>query len=186
MDKASLRKKYNRLRASISRSDIDDMSLAIANNALSLNIWEQTNYHIFLSIEGKAEVDTSYLLHILQGRDKTVGVSRSNFNDHSLTHILLQENTALKISAYGIPEPLEGIELKATDFDVVFVPVLAYDNIGNRVGYGKGFYDRFLAQCKPSCLFIGLSFFDPEKVISNNPLDIPLSMVITPNNIYKF
>ena len=184
MDKASLRKKYKKLRSSLTKDLIETKSLDIANNALKLPIWEETNYHIFLTIEDKAEVDTSFLLHILQGKDKSIGVSKSNFSEASLQHILLQENTLFKISEYGIPEPVGGITLEASFFDVVFVPVLAYDINGNRIGYGKGFYDRFLKQCKSSCKFIGLSFFEPENEIPYNEFDIPLSMVITPNNVY--
>ena len=185
MDKALLRKKYKNLRAALSTNDIDEMSLEIANTALTLDIWDYTNYHIFLTIEDKAEVDTNYLLHILQGRDKTIGISKSNFEDSSLEHFLLQENTKFKISKYGIPEPLDGIKLDPNIFDVVFVPVLAYDRKGNRIGYGKGFYDRFLAQCNPTCKFIGVSFFEPEDEIQSGIYDIPLSMVITPKKIYK-
>ncbi len=186
MNKAALRKKYKTLRSSISTSEIDKMSLAIANQALSLQIWQHTNYHIFLSIEGKAEVDTSYLLHILQGRDKTIGVSKANFKTNSLTTMLLQENTKIKLSKYGIPEPQDGISLQPSIFDVVFVPLLAYDKKGNRIGYGKGFYDRFLAQCSSSCIFIGLSFFEPEDSISTNNKDIPLSLVITPKSVHYY
>lgn len=186
MDKTSLRKKYKNLRATLTTAEIDEMSLAIANNALKLDIWDKTNYHVFLTIEEKAEVDTAYLLHILQGRDKTIGVSKSNFKDASLEHILLQENTKFKLSEYGIPEPIEGIALDPKVFDVVFVPLLAYDKKGNRLGYGKGFYDRFLAQCKPSCLFVGISLFEPENNIPHSDNDVQLSIVITPNEIYNF
>jgi 5-formyltetrahydrofolate cyclo-ligase len=186
MDKSYFRKKYKNLRADLSDSEIDEMSLAIANESLQLNIWGHMNYHIFLSIEGKSEVETSYLLHILQGKDKTIGVSKADFTDGSLKHFLLQENTKFQLSTYGIPEPQDGIELAPSVFDVVFIPVLAYDKKGNRVGYGKGFYDRFLAQCKPSCLFIGLSFFKPEITVPFNKQDMPLSMVITPSNTYYF
>jgi 5-formyltetrahydrofolate cyclo-ligase len=70
---------------------------------------------------------------------------------------------------------------------VVFVPLLAFDKQGNRVGYGKGFYDRFLANCKPETIKIGLSFFEVENEIAdvfNN--DIELDYCVTPNKIYTF
>lgn len=186
MNKDVLRKYYRELRTSLDESAVADQSLAIANQALKLPIWELTNYHIFLPIENKTEVDTSYLLHILQGKDKSIIVSKTNFNNHTMQHILLQENTRIKISEYGIPEPESGIEVTATSIDVVFVPLLAFDTSGNRIGYGKGFYDRFLAQCKPGTLFIGLSFFEAENKIPSTPHDIPLQYCITPHTNYLF
>jgi 5-formyltetrahydrofolate cyclo-ligase len=50
---------------------------------------------------------------------------------------------------------------------VVFVPLLAFDKKGNRVGYGKGFYDAFLSKCKPETIKIGLSFFEAEETIDD-------------------
>jgi 5-formyltetrahydrofolate cyclo-ligase len=71
--------------------------------------------------------------------------------------------------------------------DVVFVPLLAYDTLGNRVGYGKGFYDTFLSECKPDVLKIGLSFFEPENIIEDlNQNDIKLDICINPSHIYRF
>ena len=94
MNKAQLRKKYKALREHISEEEGEDFSLAIANKSLSLPIWEGTYYHLFLSISEKKEVNTEYLLHILQGRDKSVIVSKSNFEAVAMQHFLLQENLA--------------------------------------------------------------------------------------------
>lgn len=186
MNKQALRKYYKEQRASLDETNVTDLSLAIANQALKLPIWEHTNYHIFLSIESKKEVDTSYLLHILQGRDKTIIVSKSNFETHTLQHILLQENTRIQISEYGIPEPEDGIEVPVTSIDVVFVPLLVFDQKGNRIGYGKGFYDRFLQQCKAGTIFIGLSFFEVEEEIPNDAFDVALHYCVTPQKIHTF
>ena len=64
--------------------------------------------------------------------------------------------------------------------------MLAYDRIGNRVGYGKGYYDRFLTKCEAKTILIGLSFFTPEEVITPEATDIPLNFCVTPHNIYTF
>ena len=139
-----------------------------------------------MTIEKQREVDTSFLLHILHGRDKSVVVSKSDFADNSLQHYLLEEHTKLKISEFGIPEPVDGLEVPPQKLDVVFVPLLAFDTSGNRVGYGKGFYDRFLAQCSEECIFVGLSFFEPVERVEHSPNDIPLHFGVCPNGIYKF
>ena len=70
---------------------------------------------------------------------------------------------------------------------MVFVPLLAFDEKGNRVGYGKGFYDKFLAECKPEILKIGVSFFEPENIIPDVlNTDIQLDLCITPTKVYNF
>ena len=187
MLKKELRFKYKELRRHLSSSEIEEMSLAIANNLLQLNIWNKTYYHLFLSIEEQKEVVTEFILHILQGKDKEVVVAKSDFDTLKMTHYLLTDNTKFKKNEYNIPEPIDGIEVPVAKIDVVFVPLLAFDVKGNRVGYGKGFYDKFLSQCKPETIKIGLSFFEPEEEISDVlENDIQLNYCITTKKCYAF
>ncbi|SFW41865.1 5-formyltetrahydrofolate cyclo-ligase [Sinomicrobium oceani] len=188
MNKKELRQKYRLLRQQLTDTEAGEKSLAIANNALSLPIWKGTYYHIFLPIERHSEIDTSFLLSILQGRDKEVVLSRSNFDDASMTHYLLTDNTVLRKNEYDIPEPVDGIEVPPKKVDVVFIPLLAFDAQGNRVGYGKGFYDRFLLQCRKDTLKIGLSYFGAEEETIAGLLesDIRLDYCITPDRTYTF
>lgn len=186
MEKALFRKLYKEKREAMDADTIDTLSLSIANTLLKLPLWDKTYYHLFLNIQDKKEVDTSYLLHILQGRDKSIAVPKVNSKTGQLQSILLQENTSIKIASYGIPEPVDGVELAPGLMDVVFVPLLAYDKSGNRLGYGKGFYDKFLAQCSSECKFVGLSFFEPEEVIPTSNFDIPLHFCVSPNQWYEF
>jgi len=186
MEKKILRLKYKKLRENLSEESIEEMSLQIANQALKLPIWNKNYYHIFLSIAAKKEVNTDYLMHILQGKDKSIVVSKAYFLTGEMKHFLLQENTVLKTSEYGIPEPVSGIEISPEMLEVVFVPLLAYDENGNRVGYGKGFYDRFLSKCNLNTIFVGLSFFEPEPEIFFEATDIPLNFCVTPKKIMDF
>ena len=104
-----------------------------------------------------------------------------------MTHFLLTDSTLIKKNDYNIPEPIAGIEISNDKIEVVFVPLLAFDSLGNRVGYGKGFYDRFLTNCKPETVKIGLSFFGPEDEISDVfESDIRLDYCVTPNKSYAF
>ena len=187
MTKTEIRKKYKSLRKSLSESEIDNRSLAISNELLKLSIWGKSFYHIFLTIEEQKEVNTEYILNILSGKDKNIVISRSNFEDYSMSHFLLSDSTKLKKNKYNIPEPIDGIEISISKIDVVFVPLLAFDINGNRVGYGKGFYDRFLEACKSDTIKIGLSFFEAEtESIDTSRNDIKLDYGITPAKIYKF
>jgi 5-formyltetrahydrofolate cyclo-ligase len=187
MFKKELRTQYKALRNQLSVEAIEDQSMAIANRLLSLSIWESTYFHLFLTIEEQKEVDTEFILQILAGKDKEIVVSKSHFETLEMTHYLLTDNTKFKKSDYNIYEPVDGIEVPTTKIDVVFVPLLAYDVKGNRVGYGKGFYDVFLSKCKEDVIKIGLSFFEPEPEITGVlPTDIRLDYCVTPTAVYNF
>lgn len=187
MTKAELRKLYKSKRSSLTTEAIDELSLQIANQTLSLPIWDQSFYHIFLSIKEQNEVNTDFILNILSGKDKHIAISKSNFETHKMTHYLLTDGTVIKKTKFNIPEPVEGIEISPLKIDVVFVPLLSFDKQGHRVGYGKGFYDGFLKECKPETLKIGLSFFEAEDSIDNvTESDVKLDYCVTPNSIYRF
>ncbi len=187
LTKNQLRKKYKTLRTQLTASEIEDYSLAIANQLLTLNIWNKSLYHIFLTIEAQQEVNTDYILNILSGKDKNISVSKSNFETYTMRHFLLSDNTTLQLNSYNIPEPIDGLELQTSQIDIVFVPLLAFDINGHRVGYGKGFYDLFLNACKPNTLKIGLSFFEAEAEILNiSETDVKLDYCVTPKTVYRF
>ncbi len=187
MIKKEVRQKYKELRQNLSEENIEEWSLQIANQLIRLDIWQHSFYHLFLPIESQKEVNTEYILQVLVGKDKNIVLSKSDFSTREMTHFLLTDNTTIKKNAYDIPEPIDGLEVPVSKIDVVFVPLLAFDEKGNRVGYGKGFYDKFLAECKPEILKIGLSFFESEKVISDVlNTDIQLDLCITPTKVYNF
>ena len=173
MLKKELRSHYKQLRDSLSAQEIELMSQQIAEQSLQLPIWGLHYYHLFLSMESQ--------------QNKKLVVSKSDFDTYSMQHFLWSETTQIKINAYGIPEPMEGVSINEHEIDVVFIPLLAFDKNGNRLGYGKGFYDRFLSKCLPQTVKIGLSFFPPTNtLIKTHPNDIPLNYVISPKRVYRF
>ena len=187
MNKKDLRIKYKAFRQSLSDEEIETKSLAIANQVLKLPVWEKTYFHMFLPIAEQKEVDTEFLLHLLSGKDKEIVVSKSDFKTHSMTHYLLTDNTKIRKNEYNIPEPVNGLEVPATKIEVVFVPLLAFDKMGHRVGYGKGFYDTFLFECNPGTIKIGLSFYEAEDLIEDVfDHDVRLDYCVTPVRIYNF
>ncbi|MAU71360.1 MAG: 5-formyltetrahydrofolate cyclo-ligase [Pseudozobellia sp.] len=188
MQKKDLRSRYNTLRNNLSDDALINSSLSIANRALQLpaSVWKSDYYHLFLPIAEKKEIDTSFLLSILQGKDKHVVLPKV-VDSENMIHFLLTDSTRLKKSKWNIPEPVDGIEIAPNKLDVVFVPLLAFDGQGQRVGYGKGFYDRFLAQCRKDAIKIGLSLFEAEERISDfEESDIPLDFCVTPKKVYSF
>ena len=187
MNKKALRKTYKTFRKDLSETQIEDLSLAISNQLLKLPIWGYSFYHIFLAIEELKEENTNYILNILSGKDKNILISKSDFKTGNMTHFLLTDSTLIKKNDYNIPEPIDGIEISTDKIEVVFIPLLAFDKTGNRVGYGKGFYDRFLANCKPETVKVGLSFFDAEDEINDtHEGDVRLDYCVTTERVYKF
>lgn len=187
MTKLELRKKYKSLRESFSVNEIEEKSLAIANHLIKMDLWSKTYFHLFLTIEEQKEVDTEFILQVLAGKDKEIVVSKSDFATFEMTHYLLTDNTKFKKNNYNIAEPIDGIEVPVSKIEVVFVPLLAYDEKGNRVGYGKGFYDQFLSKCQPETIKIGLSFFESETLILDTlTTDIQLDYCVTPTKVYNF
>lgn len=185
--KNKLRNRYESLRNDLSLEQIDEFSLEIANRLLQLPIWEREYYHLFLSISEKKEIDTEPILHILQGKDKNVVLSKSDFKTRQLHNFLLTDSTVIKKNKWNIPEPVDGIEIPSEKIDVVFVPLLAFDLNGHRLGYGKGFYDIFLASCRPDVIKVGVSFFEAEKMIPElENSDIALDYCVTPYKTYVF
>lgn len=185
--KAEIRTIYKQKRYELKDLQIEEKSIAIANQVLKLPVWEKTFFHLFLSIISQKEVNTDMLLHVLQGKDKQVVVSQSDFKSYSLKHFLLTDSTPIKANAFGIPEPQEGLEVPVDKIEVVFIPLLAFDQNGNRLGYGKGFYDRFLSECRTDTLKIGLSFFEAiQTPIKADAHDIQMDYVVTPEEVYEF
>ncbi|MFH6993294.1 5-formyltetrahydrofolate cyclo-ligase [Flavobacterium sp. FlaQc-48] len=186
-NKKELRLHYKNLRKQLTTDAIEEKSLAIANNLIQLAVWDKTYYHVFLPIEEQKEVNTEYVLHLLSGKDKEIVVSKSDFETTGMTHFLLTDNTRIKKNEYNIPEPVNGLQVPTSNIDVVFVPLLAFDVFGNRIGYGKGFYDKFLSECKPETIKIGLSFYEAENQIEDIfESDIKLDFCVTPLKIYTF
>jgi len=188
MLKKDLRKFYKSKRNELSLSEIDNLSLEIANQLLNIPIWDKIYYHLFLSIEEQKEVQTEYILHILHAKDKEVVIPKSNFDTFDLTNYLLTDNTRIKKNKYNIPEPVNGIEVPNNKLEVVFIPLLAFDEKGSRVGYGKGFYDNMLKKCTPDCIKIGVSFFNATENLITDTFegDMPLDYCVTPSKTYNF
>ena len=111
----------------------------------------------------------------------------SNFENGTLQNAEFRPHTKTKQTKNNITEPVDPIWGKNDNISIVITPLLAFDLKGYRVGYGKGFYDRFFASLNKDVKKIGVSLFEPCKIIDDiNENDIPLTHCITPNKIYSF
>jgi 5-formyltetrahydrofolate cyclo-ligase len=187
MLKSEIRSFYKQKRSGLSPNEIERISSQVQVLVGDSFSFKGKYISLFLPIERQHEINTYGLLEEIIRQGGFPVVSKAHFSDLSMNLFLYESSSQLTLSDYGIPEPIGGIEISAKKLDIVFVPLLALDKKGFRVGYGKGFYDRLLDSCKQGCLFIGLHLFDeftPIDDIDQN--DIALHMCFTPKGKYDF
>ena len=185
--KAELRQFYLSKRKELAPGQLQQLSEKIADLIFTHFQLEEKFVSLFLPIERQHEINTYRIWEKAVEFGAKVAVPKSNFETMEMKHILFESEDQLELSAWGIPEPKKGKVIAADKFDFVFVPLLTVDQKGNRVGYGKGFYDKFLKKCAPNCQFIGLYLFDvEEKITDTNAGDVRLHACITPNGLIRF
>lgn len=185
MTKADLRKFYKAERQKFSSLEIQDLSEQLLMNLIQMPIWNRSTYHIFVPIESKNEVNTWPIIDYLFSLGKQVSVPIVEGKE--LIHAQISPETKWQKAAFGIDEPQAYETVDDRMIEVVFVPLLICDRNGHRIGYGGGYYDRFLAKTHPDCLKIGLSFFEPMVEIPGiEATDIALDYCVTPSGIESF
>jgi 5-formyltetrahydrofolate cyclo-ligase len=187
MLKTEIRKEFKNKRRALSAEERMNQSKRIAETVASKFDLSNKVVSIFLPIERLNEVDTTFLIDLLGEAGSDVCTPISDFNSLELRHVIYNEHTILEKNDWGIPEPVNGEEIYSEALDLVFVPLLITNKDGYRVGYGKGFYDRFLSQCRKETVFIGLNYFEEFVQIEDvNSDDVPIHFVVTPNKVIKF
>lgn len=116
-----------------------------------------------------------------------VVIPKANFEDKSMSHFYFEKQTELRPNKFDILEPMNAEKCEIKDIDIVLIPMLAFDKKGYRVGYGGGFYDRFLAELPSTTELIGLSLFEPiDEIKDLNTFDKKMQTCISPTLIYTF
>lgn len=144
--------------------------------------------HVFLPIEKKREPNTWLIIDRIRREFPHIRlvVPRVNAATGEMDNFFYEGLHQLEHNAWGIAEPRQGVPAPTEKIDMVLIPLLAFDHQGNRVGYGKGFYDKFLAQCRANCRRIGLSLFPPiEHIDDIDVLDQPLEYAVTPQGVLR-
>ena len=176
MDKNTLRKTYLEKRKTLSKAEYQRRNTAIATQFFEqFDLKDINTLHTFLPIEKTWEVNTWHIINEIRQDFQHVKIAVPKTVGNDLQHFELKENTVLRENNWGIPEPVDAAEVPVSEIDLVLVPLISFDKKGNRIGYGKGFYDRFLAQCRPDTLKIGLSLAPPLDFIPyTNKWDVRL------------
>ena len=182
MNKQQLRSLFLEKRKSLSLTELQRRSRLLCQNAITfIQEGPYRHYHIFLPIQKQNEPDTWPIFHWLVVSPKqTAYLSKTHFNPNRLTHYQVENPDTISVSHLGIPEPQQGKLATPKMPEVVFVPLISYDLFGNRIGYGAGFYDRFLADITPNCLKVGLAITPPlDNIPCAEHFDIKLDLCIT-------
>lgn len=189
MIKQDARKIFKQNRAQLSRKDILKMNDLLLIQFQRLDLPYLKVIHSYIPLEDQKEPDPKLMVDFLRFKniDLKVVLPKIDPENFSMKNILYDDNTVFELNQYGIPEPKNGIMVAEKDIDLAIVPLLAFDLYGNRVGYGKGYYDRFIAKCRYNMVKIGISYFPPiDQIDDVDAFDKKLDFCITPENIYAF
>lgn len=189
MTKQQLRKQFIAKRQQLSVVEYDALNRQVLLGFQEMDLTGVHCIHLFLPIRERKEPDTFLIRDWLKQHWPNIKIvfPRADFDTHTMQSFADDDALQLAVNAFGIPEPITGNEVPADEVDLMIVPLLAFDRKGYRVGYGKGFYDRFMAQCKPGTQFIGLSFFEPVEAIDDlDGYDIRMHACITPTQLYQW
>ena len=145
--------------------------------------------HCFIAIEKYNEINTTLIFTRLWDEFPHIQtlVPRISFETNEIENIKYSAQTKLIKNVWQINEPDIGFNVDAEEIDLIIVPLICFDKKGFRVGYGKGFYDKLLKNCRSDCLKIGLSYFPPiEKIADLGNFDVKLDFCITPEKLLSF
>lgn len=190
MLKSELRKIYLERRKEFSPDHVKEKTVQVGELFFQSFDLQKINYlHSFLPIEKFNEIDTRLILHRIWFEHAHIEtlVPRVNFETGELENLMFTPVTELIPNAWMIHEPVHNELVASEKIDLIFVPLLAFDRRGSRVGYGKGFYDKLLKTCRADCLKVGLSHFAPEENITDiEEFDIRLDYCVTPDEVFNF
>lgn len=189
MVKKAIRKIFNEKRDALDPSSIPDLEQQIVSNFESLALQGIQQLLSYCAIIGRCEFNVTVCEQLLKLENPALEIHLPKLMNDGVTMeaVKITEETSFWLNKYHIREPLSDNYTAPQLIDAVFVPLLAFDTRGFRVGYGKGFYDRYLARCAQDVVKIGFSWFEAIDVIDDiDEFDVPLNYCITPMRVYEF
>lgn len=177
--KETIRQRLLKQRKAISSSEFRQSSEEIIHKLRHQSEFKKAEtVHCYVSMNDSREVDTHGLIKKMLADNKKVVVPVTNLKEGTLSHILLSSYEDLQENKWGVLEPNDGEYVSPEALDLVIVPMVGADEQCNRIGYGEGFYDRFLKDV--DCPKIGLLF--ERNILKKLPVedfDIPLDKILT-------
>lgn len=182
MNKNALRAEMRALRRGLTAREVEEKSRKIRENLLNSDKYKNAQT-VLLYLSAFKEPSTAEIIADALSQKKRVAVPISNTEDFTLTLSYITGLDGLQKGAYGISEPKNIIKADIADIDFAVIPGLAFDKSGNRLGFGKGYYDRLLTELKAEKTALCYSFQMFDKIPSDAH-DIPMNTIITEDGIY--
>lgn len=186
MKKSEIRKIYLEKRKNLSQDEVFLLSERIFENFINFfKPVSNQKVHIFIPIEKFKEINTQIFIDYFLSRNIKVFVPK--IVDTKLISVEIFSDTQFETNNWGISEPVSNEDSEVLDFDFVITPLLYCDFKGNRVGYGKGFYDQFFENISRNSKKIGVNYFNPDDIIDDVwENDIPLDYLVTATDVLSF
>lgn len=189
MIKSTVRKEYLQKRLDLQEEELQQQIALMAFNFKKIELPPVKFLLSYFPLANRREFDITVCEDILKKQYPSMQVAWPRLEVHSsdMEACLVEKGGLFLKNRFNILEPISGIVIPPEQVDMIFVPLVAFESRGYRVGYGKGYYDRYLARCRPDAVKIGFSFFGPVDAIEDiNEFDVPLNFCITPYRIYEF
>lgn len=189
MLKNELRKIYRQKRNALTQSEKNKLDDLLLIQFQSLPLPFVQNILAYAAIDENNEPPTDLMVDYLHYKTPEIQIAypKSNVTQQIMDAVLTDEDSFFEKNEWHIPEPIDGTTIAPEQLDMIFIPLLTFDKNGYRVGYGKGFYDKYLANCRPNIIKIGISYFEPvAQITDRNEFDVPLNYCITPHKTYVF
>lgn len=189
MNKKNLRKQYREKREALTQAGMHNLLAGMQEYFRQIPIPADPTVLSYKAMTEKKEVETRFFEELLatEFECKRFCYPSVRLETGEMEAYLDNEQLTWEEASFGLVQPSGGLVVNPLDLDVVLTPLLAFDRQGYRLGYGKGFYDRFLKRCRPDLVTIGLSWFDAEPVIPEiGSHDVPLKYCVTPQRLYVF
>lgn len=189
MVKKELRKIYLGKRKAMPPAQLEEDSGRMLRHFTQLSLPATDFILSYAPLAGHCEFDVAACETVLLARNGSATITWPRLRGEGalMDAIPVDKRGESLPNRYNIPEPVGGVAISPLLIDLVLVPLLAFDSKGYRVGYGKGYYDRYLSLCRPDVIKIGFSFFESVGGIEDiDEFDVPLSYCITPMRVYEF
>ncbi len=184
-----IRRKLMQQRQSLQAAYVNDASQKIVNHLINLVPWNKVRcLHTYAPIESKKEVDTWPLLRYVWEHQPHVTALAPTIVKQQMINVAVDTKTKWHKNKLGVPEPTNApVSVLFHQFDIIIVPAVGFDKNGYRLGYGQGYYDKFLTN-QPHATTIGLAYANSEVKLGLpvEPHDVRLDCVVTEDGVLEF
>ncbi|SMG41945.1 5-formyltetrahydrofolate cyclo-ligase [Marivirga sericea] len=189
MDKNTLRKVYLEKRKFLSQAEYERRNQLLSARLIAFfKTREFQCVHTFVPIKKNKEPDTFPFIQYLWTEKPYVNVITgiSDLKKPAMYHVEIKQDTSFLENSWGIPEPQDGVPFPVEKIQMVLVPMVTGSKNGHRIGYGKGYYDRFLQKCSQDTLLVGINLAPLlDGSVFVDQYDIPMQYMITPFEEFK-